>query len=205
MSELVAELEQARPPLSRRDFLRAAAVVAPAVAAGRAGAQDALPGASMDGDGYVPVRREPKPGAAPSMTNSERDVLERRLACPCPCTMDIFTCRTSMPSCGFSPRIHRDVVLLIEGGYSADEIMDAFEGAYGEYILMAPPKRGFNLVGWMAPFVAILVGAIAVLFLIRSWRRPAAAGVPADVTPLRVQATDEELARLEEAVRREEP
>ena len=199
------EVERERPALSRRDFLRAAAVVAPAVVAGRAGAQETLPGATMEGDGYVPVRREPRPNATPSMTPAERDVLERRLACPCPCTMDIFTCRTSMPSCGFSPRIHRDVVQLVEGGYSAAEIMEAFEGAYGEFILMAPPKRGFNLVGWMAPFVALLVGAIAVLFLLRSWRRPAAAGAPADVTPLRVQATDEELARLEEAVRREEP
>ena len=81
----------------------------------------------MEGDGYVPVRREPKPGAAPSMANDERDALERLLACPCPCTMDIFTCRTSMPSCGFSPRIHRDVVLLVEGGYSGSEILAAFD------------------------------------------------------------------------------
>ena len=40
------------------------------------------------------------------------------ISCPCPCTLDVFTCRTSMP-CGFSPRMHADVVALSNGGYSA--------------------------------------------------------------------------------------
>jgi cytochrome c-type biogenesis protein CcmH len=188
--------------VTRRAFLMVAGS-APLLVVRGLGAQE-VPGASMSGDGYLPVRREPKPGAAPSMTDRERDVLERQLACPCPCTMDIFTCRTSMPSCGFSPRIHRDVVLLIEGGYTGDEILAAFEAEYGDHIRMAPPKRGFNLVGWITPFAAMLVGAIALLLLLRSWRRPAAAGASAGVTPIRVSASEEELARLEAAVRRDD-
>lgn len=189
--------------VSRRGFLLGASVALPALVASGAGAQE-VAGGSMEGDGYVPVRLEPRQGARPSMTPTERDALERQLACPCPCTMDIFTCRTSMPSCGFSPRIHRDVLSLVEGGYSGSEILAAFEDAYGEHIRMAPPKRGFNLVGWFTPFVAILLGAVAVLFLLRSWRRPAAVAAPADVTPLKVRASDEELARLDEAVRRDD-
>jgi cytochrome c-type biogenesis protein CcmH len=188
--------------VTRRRFFVVAAG-APALVASRLAAQE-VAGADMSGDGYLPVRRGPKPGAAPSMTDGERDALERQLACPCPCTMDIFTCRTSMPTCGFSPRIHGDVVRLVEGGYSGDEILNAFEGTYGEHIRMAPPKRGFNLVGWLTPFVALLIGAIGVLLLLRSWRRPATAGVPADVTPIRVSASEEELARLEAAVRRDD-
>lgn len=193
--------------VDRRGFLLAAAAVAPALLAGRLAAQE-VPGASMEGDGYVPVRLPPKPGAEPSMSPNERDALERQLACPCPCTLDIFTCRTSMPTCGFSPRIHRDVMALVEGGYSASEIMATFREAYGEHILMAPTKQGFNLVGWFAPFTLIGAGAIGILMLLRSWRRPAGATQNADVHPLggaHVRATDEELARLEAAVRRDEP
>lgn len=195
--------------VTRRGFLlgaaSAASVAGAALAAGRLGAQEPT-GTSMAGDGYVPVKLPPKAGATPSLTVDERDALERLLACPCPCTMDIFTCRTSMPSCGFSPRIHRDVLALVEGGYSSGEILAAFEGAYGEHIRMAPPKRGFNLVGWFTPFVALLLGAIAVIFLLRSWRRPATAAVASpDVRPLRVAASDEELARLEAAIRRDDP
>lgn len=190
--------------VSRRGFLIAAAMVAPALAAGRLLAQD-VPGASMEGDGYVPVSRPPKPGAEPSMTPNERDALERRLACPCPCTLDIFTCRTSMPTCGFSPRIHRDVLRLVDGGYSASEIMATFKDAYGDHILMAPPKQGFNLVGWFAPFTLIGAGAVGILALLRSWRRPEAAAATSDVHPIGVDASADELARLEAAVRRDEP
>jgi cytochrome c-type biogenesis protein CcmH len=159
----------------------------------------------MEGDGYVPVSRPAKPGAEPTMTPNERDALERQLACPCPCTLDIFTCRTSMPTCGFSPRIHRDVLGLVEGGYSAQEIMATFKDAYGEHILMAPTKQGFNLVGWFAPATLIGAGAVGILVLLRSWRRPAHAAAHAQVHPIGVEASDDELARLEAAVRRDEP
>lgn len=190
--------------VSRRGFLVAAAAVAPALVAGRLLAQD-VPGASMEGDGYVPVSRPARPGAQPSMTPNERDALERRLACPCPCTLDIFTCRTSMPTCGFSPRIHRDVMGLVDGGYSAQEIMATFKDAYGEHILMAPTKQGFNLVGWFAPATLITAGAVGILVLLRSWRRPAHASVQSQVHPIGVEASDDELARLEAAVRHDEP
>lgn len=157
----------------------------------------------MEGDGYVPVSLPPREGAAASMVPAERDALERKLACPCPCTLDIFTCRTSMPTCGFSPRIHRDVIRLVEGGYTADEILAAFHDAYGEHILMAPPKQGFNLVGWFTPFVAIGTGAVAIFMLLRRWRGPGA-GADAEVQPVGVQATAEELRRLEDAIRSDE-
>lgn len=195
-----------REPVSRRGFLFAAAALAPALTAGRLLAQQAeglVPGATMSGDGYLPVSLPAKPGAAPSMTPDERDAVERDIACPCPCTLDIFTCRTSMP-CGFAPRMHRDVMALVEGGYGGDEIIAAFHDVYGEQILMAPTKRGFNLVGWLAPFVVIGSGAVAIFALLRSWRRPADAEPAAAVTPLRVSATDDELARLAAAVRSDE-
>lgn len=198
----VAPVDAAMPDVGRRGFLLAAAGLIPALAAGRLVAQE-VPGASMEGDGYVPVSLPPREGAEPSMTPAERDALERKLACPCPCTLDIFTCRTSMPTCGFSPRIHRDVVRLVEGGYSASEILATFQDAYGEHILMAPPKRGFNLVGWFAPFVAIGTGAIAIFALLRQWRRPEEVHVHA-VRPIGVEATPEELERLEAAIRSDE-
>lgn len=132
------------------------------------------PGASMEGEGYRPVKRAPKPNARPSMTAEQRDALEHQLSCPCPCTLDVFTCRTSM-SCGFSPAMHRDVMALVEGGYSGDEILAAFEQAYGEQVLMAPKKVGFNWAGYVAPFAAIGGGAVVLAALMRRWSRRAAA------------------------------
>jgi cytochrome c-type biogenesis protein CcmH len=189
--------------VSRRDFLGAAAAGAGLLAAARAvpGQQaTGLPGAEMSGEGYLPVRLPPKPGAEPSMTPDERDALERRIACPCPCTLDIFTCRTSMP-CEFSPAIHRDVMALVDGGHSAQEIVDAMVGVYGEAILMMPRKEGFNWAGYLMPFAAIGGGAAVILGILRAWRREAEAA-PASEAPV-VDATPDELARLDAALRRD--
>ena len=186
---------------TRRQFVitlgTAVVAVAARAAHGQQGAE--TPGATMEGDGYVPVRRLPRPAAAKRLTPLERDAVERMLSCPCPCTLDVFTCRTSMP-CGFSPRLHADVVQLANGGYSADEILAAFEQAYGEKILMAPHKQGFNWVGWIAPFAAVGGGALAAGALIRQWGRRAAERRMA-ARPVPIEASDDEMARLEAAIR----
>jgi cytochrome c-type biogenesis protein CcmH len=184
---------------NRREFVVALGAAAAAVAASRAGAQQGeTPGATMAGDGYIPIRRLPRPAAAKRLTPLERDAVERMISCPCPCTLDVFTCRTSMP-CGFSPRLHADVVQLVNGGYSADEILAAFEQGYGEKILMAPHKQGFNWVGWLAPFAAVGGGGLIVGMLIRRWGRRAAEH--REASPVPIEADGDEMAQLEAAVR----
>jgi len=199
--------------LTRRHFVGAvAAGIGATVGAGRVLAQAAatpegsanpqqaqMESAGMEGDAYRPVRRPPKPGASARLTDLERDEVERQISCPCPCTLDVFICRTSMPTCGFSPRMHRDVIALIEGGYGGEEILAAFEEAYGEEARMAPKREGFNWVGYLLPFAALGTGAGVVATFIRRWGRRAPE--PAAVTPLHVDANAEELARLEAAVR----
>jgi len=188
---------------SRREFVTTLGVALVASTASRVFAQQGAeaPGATMLGDGYIPVRRVPRPAAAKRLTALERDQVERMISCPCPCTLDVFTCRTSMP-CGFSPRMHADVVALTNGGYSSDEILAAFEQAYGEKILMAPHKQGFNWVGWIAPFAAVGTGGVVVGALIRRWGRRAAEMRTA--SPVPIEASDDEMARLDAAVRGED-
>jgi cytochrome c-type biogenesis protein CcmH len=93
--------------------------------------------------------------------------------------------------------MHRDVMALVAGGYSAQEIIDAFVGTYGEKVLMAPTKEGFNLAAYVAPFAALGAGAVIVSALIRRWGRAPAA---APATPA-IDATPDELRRLDAAVR----
>ncbi|HET7456142.1 MAG TPA: cytochrome c-type biogenesis protein CcmH [Gemmatimonadaceae bacterium] len=164
----------------------------------------------MNENAYREVRRPPKPGAAARLSAAERDALEHQIHCQCGCVLDVYTCRTTDFSCGVSPAMHTDVMGLVEGGYSADEIIAAFRDTYGERVLMAPPKQGFNWAGYVTPFAALGTGAVVVAALIRKWGRRAtataaaargaqrAAGVP-DVAG--VDATAEELARIEAAVR----
>lgn len=156
---------------------------------------------AMDQSASRPVRLPPKPGARVVVSADERDALEHRIRCQCGCTLDVYTCRTTDFSCQVSPSMHRDVMALVSGGYTAQEIIDAFVGVYGERVLMAPSATGFNLLGWVAPFAALGGGAILVTVLLRTWRRPSAPNAPAPPSVRSPDATEAELARLDAAVR----
>lgn len=149
--------------------------------------------------------RPPKPGARPSMSADARDGLEHQIRCQCGCTLDVYTCRTTDFSCQVSPAMHRDVMALVEGGYSAQEILDAFVDTYGERALMAPKKEGFNWAGYLVPFGALAAGAAAVLVVLRRMQRGSApAEVPLDGVVVPPLGTADELAKLDDAVRRDD-
>ena len=160
---------------------------------------------AMDQSASRPVRLPPKPGSRVVVSAAERDALEHRIRCQCGCTLDVYTCRTTDFSCQVSPSMHRDVMGLVAGGYTSQETLDAFVGVYGERVLMAPPAAGFNLLGWVAPFAVLGGGTVLVVSLLRRWRRQASvAPLAAPQTSRPTDATDDELARLEAAVRDDE-
>jgi len=158
----------------------------------------------MNQEAAKTVRRPAKPGATPSMSADERDDLEHQIRCQCGCTLDIYTCRTTDFSCQVSPAMHRDVMSLVEGGYSAREIMDAFVTTYGERALMAPKREGFNLAGYLVPFAALAAGATALTIVLRRMQRRSVRLKVDDEVALPVHASGEELAKLQAAVRRDE-
>lgn len=188
--------------LTRRQFVVALGAGAAAIPLTLSG-QGASTGFSGMVEGtYRPVRL-PDKGSGPSMSEADRDVLEHGIRCQCSCTLDVYTCRTTDFSCSVSPAMHRDVMALVAGGHSAQEILDAFVGVYGERVLMAPKKEGFNWAAYLVPFAALGGGAALVTALVRKWGREAPE--PAAVTSLPVDATPEELARLNAAVRNDAP
>ena len=66
----------------------------------------------------------------------------------------------------------------VEQGKSREEIQAYFVSRYGEFVLLSPPKRGFNLLVWMLPFLAIGVGAGVVYLVARRWTSAPATGRP---------------------------
>src|SRR6185312_12234552 len=124
---------------------------------------------AMDQSAARNIVLPPKPDARPSMTPDARNTLEHQLRCQCGCTLDVYTCRTTDFSCQVSPAMHRDVMGLVDGGYSAQEILDAFTKVYGEKVLMSPKKSGFNLLAWITPGAALVVAATLVTLMLRRW------------------------------------
>lgn len=188
---------------TRRQFIAAASAGVASMAVARsAGAMQVTQSFAgpMEQDAYRPVKLAPIPGAKPSMTDEKRDELEHQIKCQCGCVLDVYTCRTTDFSCSVSPAMHNDVMTLVQGGHNATQILSAFQTVYGEQILMAPIKRGFNLVGYALPSIALLTGGIIVAALIRKWgsRERQILAAPAGPT---INATDEEMAALDAAVR----
>jgi len=142
-----------------------------------------------------------RPVTLPSMKDAERDDLEHQIHCQCGCNLDVYTCRTTDFACSVSPAMHADVLGLVAGGHTAPEILAAFRAVYGEKVLMAPVRSGFNLVGYTMPFIVLGAGAVIVGALIKRWKPRAPVVSP--VGAKQIEATAGELAELDAAVRRD--
>lgn len=158
----------------------------------------------MDESQYRPVRLPPKTVNRAALDAEQRNAVEHQLKCLCGCTLDVYTCRTTDFACPVSPAMHADVMALVGGGYAANEIRAAFVKVYGERVLMAPTRSGFNLVGYFLPFVVLAIGGIVVTRILRVWttrRRPLAA--PSGEAQPESGVSAEEFSAIEREVRRD--
>jgi cytochrome c-type biogenesis protein CcmH len=57
----------------------------------------------------------------------------------------------------------------LAAGESPADIQRYFVERYGDWILLAPPRRGFNLLVWLLPLVAVVVGLAATAALVWRW------------------------------------
>ena len=152
----------------------------------------------MKDDVYRPVQLPPKPGVHTGLTKDQSDELEHHIHCQCGCGLDVYTCRTTDFSCTVSPAMHQDVLGLASGGYTGSEIIAAFRRVYGDGVLMAPAKEGFNWLAYLLPFCMLVTGAAVVVLLLQRWSRESR---PSAVSRGPSDATPEELEQLKRLLR----
>jgi cytochrome c-type biogenesis protein CcmH len=137
-------------------------------------------------------------GAAASEEHPTLAELEREVICPtCHTTLDL----SSSP---IADRMRLFISARIAAGDTKSEIKSKLVDQFGEAVLAAPPKKGFNLLVWVLPLVGVALGAVALGFLARRWAR-AQAPAPADpssngraaLDPDLERRVDEELARFD--------
>jgi cytochrome c-type biogenesis protein CcmH len=75
-------------------------------------------------------------------------------------------------------------------GKSPEQVKQFFVSKYGDWVLLAPPAKGFNLLLWLLPGTAALCGVILVGFGVKRWARKRAAQ-PGDPAALQTPAGED--------------
>ena len=140
--------------------------------------------------------------AAPAAANEQRPTLpelERELICP--------TCHESLAasSSPIADRMRAFIRARIAAGDTKSEIKAKLVDQFGESVLAAPPKSGFNLLAWVLPLAGIVLAAGIVGVLAYRWSRSRKAEAAADpsanghlrLDPELERRVDEELARFD--------
>jgi cytochrome c-type biogenesis protein CcmH len=124
------------------------------------------------------VRSRPNDSVA-----ARTDRLEHQLACP--------VCQGESVADSDAPEsraIRADIPVRIKAGQSDAQIRAAYVATYGQKILLSPTNSGLDLVAWIVPALAILLGAFGIGFALRRWSRAP-----------RLEATEEDERIVEEA------
>ncbi len=99
---------------------------------------------------------------------SRIDWLEARILAPC-CYAEPVSRHQSEAAVKARLEIRR----WLEEGKSDAAILDAYRARYGDRVIVEPPRESW--LWYKLPWAVIALAALAVVWLLRRWRRPAAA------------------------------
>jgi len=135
------------------------------------------------------------------LTDPEVRRIGEKLRCMCGgCNYTLGSC--NMMSCSGAEYGRAKLKALVDEGLTEDQILAAFVDEFGPQVLTNPPAEGFNLVGWLMPFVALVFGMVILAWFVKRYtgeKTPAAAPIPVDDAVLeRYQAQiEKDLANMD--------
>jgi cytochrome c-type biogenesis protein CcmH/NrfF len=129
--------------------------------------------------------------------SSRFNELGHRMMCVCGCNQILLEC--NHVGCSYSDRMRAELMAGIERGDSGDLILQAFVQKYGTTVIAAPTTTGFNRVAWIMPFLALALGILTTVLIVRAWRNRPAPVAPGGVMPV----SGEELETFRKQAERE--
>jgi cytochrome c-type biogenesis protein CcmH len=137
----------------------------------------------------------------PTPSDDQVNAIARQLYCPVCENTPLDVCPTT--ACAQWRELIRQ---KLADGWSDQAIKDYFVQQYGARVLGSPPPKGLNLLVYVIPPLAILVGIYILYHAYRTWKRPAqsAESIPLTQKPQTGMNAnqDEYMQRLEEEVRK---
>lgn len=136
------------------------------------------------------------PTLAQTPTPNEINAVARQLWCPLCNGVRLDNC--DLQAC---IQMREVIAEKLMAGESTEQIKAYFVTQYGDVVLGQPSTEGFNLIAWIFPVLAAVVGLGWMAYLVYTWRRrkPSAPASPA--TALKQAASDEYLARVEQEMK----
>jgi cytochrome c-type biogenesis protein CcmH/NrfF len=108
--------------------------------------------------------------------SSRFDALGHKLVCQCGCGQILLEC--NHVGCPVSPVMIEELKAQLATGLPDSGVLNFFISKYGPVSLAAPLRGGFDIVAWIVPFAALLLGIGIVVFVIHIWRRRTPRGGP---------------------------
>ncbi len=92
------------------------------------------------------------------------DEVAKDLICTCGCGKMLNACEMES-----AKQMKVLIGEMIDQGQDRNQILSYFVEQYGESVLAAPTKRGFNLTAWVIPFVAMGIAVGVIYFVMAKW------------------------------------
>jgi cytochrome c-type biogenesis protein CcmH len=105
------------------------------------------------------------------VTDDEVNAVAKDLFCPVCESTPLDVCPTQ--ACADWRELIRE---QLSEGSSPEEVQAYFARQYGDGVLANPPKEGFNLILWLSPVVAVVLGGVFFSRYMRTLRNSAAGG-----------------------------
>jgi cytochrome c-type biogenesis protein CcmH len=99
----------------------------------------------------------------------------------CPICKDLSVADSPAP---LAQQMREEIAQKVAAGQSTDQIRAGFVAAYGDSVLMTPPRRGLGQAAYYLPLIIMAVAVLVASVLLRHWVRKPALDQPDGVAPL---------------------
>jgi cytochrome c-type biogenesis protein CcmH len=86
----------------------------------------------------------------------------------CPICKDLSVADSPAP---LAQQMRQEIAQKVRAGQSQDQIRAGFVAAYGDSVLMSPPRQGVAAVVYYVPVLILVAGLITAFLLLRRWLR----------------------------------
>ncbi len=118
--------------------------------------------------------------------------LSRDLQCLCGCNSTIASC--PHVKCGYAVPARKTMRAMLNDGKTYDDVVAYFVKREGEVALSSPTKKGFNLVGYILPFIAIIAAGSGVAVTASRWAEKGRQGAAPKSGPAPAPEMNDEMA-----------